>query len=300
MVLTGLAFATAAKILADFAVARNAPKDYGSGRETSALATATDTYGDADFFQKPVELFARFDSQLGQPLGGVLSILERSNAALVEALAFAERAVPNLKTYDMNAVTDEMVNELETGMYSTRPGLGGGRPVERTGRLPVRPTGRGSVDLPSDLRTGGRPVERAAAARRQPRRPNVWQSKAPMILGIIAVCRGGFLLLCDVEQAPGTERLGAGVSRRLFAADIIFSSACVTALYAGGAMEPSDVAGAVACTAAGWVGSAAALFANRDPLGPDPPRGEFLARRALAAAGIVATWGAWVQARHSG
>ena len=107
-------------------------------------------------------------------------------------------------------------------------------------------------------------------------------------------------MLCDVEPAPDTESLGAGVSRRLFAADVAFSAACVAALYAGGAMEPRDVVGAVACTAAGWAISAAALFANRDPLGPDPPRGEFLARRALAATGIVATWGTWVQARHSG
>jgi hypothetical protein len=298
MTLTGLAFATAAKILADFAAARNAPEGVGSESRRSWLGTYSES--DDDFFRKPVGLFARFDSRQGQSLGGVLAILERSNGALVEALEFAETALGDaLVKNKMDRVTDAKERKLEEEDHKEAERLIGGRALQRAAWPIVQ---RAASPIVKSI--GGRSVQRADkkqfAEYRQPRRASIWESRAPMILGVVAACRGGFLLLCDVEPAPGTESLGAGVSRRLFAADVAFSAACVTALYAGGAMDPSDVVGAVACTAAGWAISAAALFANRDPLGPDPPRGEFLARRALAAAGIVATWGAWVQARHSG
>lgn len=273
-----IAFTAAALVVSLAAMARKSRGETGSSEEWRGRQGASAI--DADFFGRPRGQFAATDMLPRQRDGGVILILERSNKALVDAIRFAETAlVPPQPLHNPS--------EMESAMAGMLLEINWSESNQRIGRARSR-----------QHVTGGRPgyPRTRDGTQSLARRARVLESKAPMILGVVAVCRGGFYLLCDVKQESETERLGPGVSRRLFAADVAVSTACLTALYAGGALDTGDVVGAVASIAAGWAVAGGALFGFRDPLGPDPPPEEFLARRALAAAGIVVSWGAWVQA----
>jgi hypothetical protein len=121
-----------------------------------------------------------------------------------------------------------------------------------------------------------------------------------MWLGICAVWRG-YLVVNGALPGEGNGDVKSlddpkvGMFRRLFARDVIVSAAAIATLHLVGALSYDELVGAIASTSAGWFISAAALFANRDPTGPDPAGAPALVRAVLAAVGIVCCWALWVQ-----
>lgn len=150
----------------------------------------------------------------------------------------------------------------------------------------------GADEVPRPVAGGGR--TRRAPSRSMEAEPLLTPA---MWLGLCAVWRG-YILINGAPSPSGGIRGkpdGVGMYRRLFARDVIVSAAAIATLQLVGALSFDELVGAIASTSAGWFLSAAALFANRDPTGPDPPGAAGIFRIVLAAVGIVFCWAMWAQ-----